>query len=187
MSESKPRKSKRKNQIILRDHVYDGIQEYDQRLPNWWLNTLYGAIVFSVFYWFILYQADDGSFQEDQLNARLSEIQAARLAALDAFDDSTLWQMSLNGPVIEEGRAIYERNCQVCHLASLRGKDEPGGIGENLLDETWKYGGDPTSVMQIVLKGSPDTTAGMQAWESTLGTQGSAQVTAFILSHHQQP
>ena len=35
----------------LRPHSFDGIHEYDKRLPNWWLWTLYGAIIYSAIYW----------------------------------------------------------------------------------------------------------------------------------------
>ncbi len=185
MANKPPRRRLRRGEVVLRDHEYDGIREFDQRLPNWWLYTLYGAIVFSVAYWFILYQADDGSFQRRQLDQKIESIQAARLAALDSFDDATLWEMSRNNAVVAQGKEIYTTHCQACHMESLRGADVPGGIGENLVDGAWKYGGNPTEAMQIVLKGSPDLKSGMQAWEAQLGARNVAAVVAYVMSYHE--
>ena len=54
-----PRKLNR-NEVVLREHSFDGIQEFDQRLPNWWLYTLFGAVAFSVFAW-LFFVADNGA------------------------------------------------------------------------------------------------------------------------------
>ncbi|HBR93916.1 MAG TPA: hypothetical protein DEA90_07095, partial [Opitutae bacterium] len=74
--------------VILRDHVVDGIQEYDQRLPFWWLCILFGVIAFSIVYWLVL---DDRSFNgsaHQELEAQLQAVAAKRLAnSIDVTND----------------------------------------------------------------------------------------------------
>ena len=33
-----------------RGHTFDGIAEFDNRLPNWWLWSFYLAVIFSIGY-----------------------------------------------------------------------------------------------------------------------------------------
>ncbi|HET7535812.1 MAG TPA: cbb3-type cytochrome c oxidase N-terminal domain-containing protein [Candidatus Didemnitutus sp.] len=174
------------NGIKLRDHVYDGIQEYDQRLPNWWLYTLYGAIVFAVIYWFVYriggYMPTDGS----RVDAEMSRIAAAKMASsIDVTDDAKFWEMSKNPVFVDAGKQTFASLCVPCHLPSMRGKSEnPAAVGPDLTDHAWIHGGTPKEIYATVSKGVP--LKGMPSWEPVLGQKKVAEAVAFLLSHHQQ-
>lgn len=168
----------------IRPHVYDGIQEYDKRLPNWWLYTLYITIVFWVGYWAYYEWFRVGPSGEQAVATALAKIEAQRLSAAQ-LDDASLWKMSLNADFVEAGRAVYNANCAACHLGSLRGKSESAAaIGPDLTDTAWIHGGKPTEIYALIEKGV--LTKGMPTWGPVLGAKKISEVTAYILSKHKE-
>jgi cytochrome c oxidase cbb3-type subunit III len=174
------------NSPPLRPHTYDGIQEFDQRLPNWWLYTLYGAIAFSIVYWFAHVTARLVPADGAQVDAAMARIAAAKLAAsIDVTNDEVFWDMSRNPVFTEAGRQTYASLCAACHLASLRGKGEnPAAVGPDLTDTAWIHGGTPKEIYRTVSTGV--LAKGMPAWEPVLGQKKTAEVVAYLLSHHQK-
>lgn len=167
------------NEPPKRPHTYDGIEEYDNRMPNWWLWTFYLAIIFAVIYWFTWYQATYAVKDQDRVDTAMAQLEEKRLAAMGDLDSAALWQMSQNAGFVAKGKEIFTQNCVSCH-----GADLTGGIGLNLVDHEWKWGNTPMSVYAVVTDGSPDKTKGMQSWKNQLGPQGVSQVVAYVLSHH---
>jgi cytochrome c oxidase cbb3-type subunit 3 len=167
----------------IREHVYDGIQEYDKRLPNWWLYTLYITIVFWVGYWAYYEWLRVGPSGTEVVDAAMAKIAAERLSVA-TIDDESLWQMSRNAGFVEAGQATFNTNCAACHLVSLRGKSESAAaIGPDLTDTEWLHGGRPAQVHALVSDGV--LTKGMPAWGPVLGAKKISEVTAYILSKHE--
>ncbi len=177
----------KKGEIILRDHEYDGIQEYDQHLPNWWLFTFYIMVAFFVVYWLAFFTLGAMPSNIDTIERKLAVIDEARKEAMLAMlNDDGLWEMSRDEAIVAEGRKIYQTNCMACHGMNLGGKSEgPQYVGEPLNDNEWKYGANPVAVYNLVHNGSPDLTKGMPPWGPMLGPQRVAQVVSFVLSHHE--
>lgn len=171
--------------IKLRHHAYDGIQEYDQRLPNWWLYTLYGAIIFWVVYWFVYMIAGIMPTDGARVDAAMSRVSAAKLASsIDVTNDNLFWEMSRNPVFTDAGKQTYNSLCIPCHLPSLRGKSEnPAAVGPDLTDTAWIHGGTPKEIYVTVSKGV--IAKGMLAWEPVLGQKKTAEVVAYVLGRHQ--
>lgn len=169
----------------LRPHSYDGIQEFDKRLPNWWLMTLYVSIVFWVGYWSYYEWLRVGPTEEQRVEREIAKIEAAKLSSAPAIDDASLWKMSRNADFVAAGKATFDANCVACHFASMRGKGEnPAAIGPDLTDTKWIHGGKPTQIYDLVTKGV--LVKGMPTWGPVLGAKKISEAVAYILSKHKE-
>jgi cytochrome c oxidase cbb3-type subunit 3 len=158
-------------------HVYDDIVEHDNHLPNWWLYTLYGAIVFALGYWIYFHGYGVGKSPLDKYRAqRAADARAedARLAA-DMPTDEKLLALAADAKVVEQGKSIFAEKCVSCHRA-----DGGGMVGPNLTDSFWLHGGSPTAIHKIVAEGFVEK--GMLAWRPQIGEQKVRAVTAYVLT-----
>ncbi|MFO1448137.1 MAG: cbb3-type cytochrome c oxidase N-terminal domain-containing protein [Opitutaceae bacterium] len=164
----------------LRPHSFDGIQEYDKRLPNWWLLTFYATIVFWIGYWLYMQQSGLSVGDGKKIDEHMARVEAVKLAANAALDDPSLWKMSRNPVFTSAGKATFETICASCHNVALT-----GGIGPNLVDATWIHGSKPTDLLKVVNEGV--LVKGMPAWGPVLGTKKVSEAIAYVLSHHTPP
>jgi cytochrome c oxidase cbb3-type subunit 3 len=76
---------------------------------------------------------------------------------------------------ITEGESYFHRmNCVACHGYGAR-----GGMGPNLRDKTWRYGGTPVEIYKSISEGRPK---GMPAWGAMLPPETIWKLAAYIQS-----
>ena len=159
-------------------HVYDGIEEHDNRLPRWWLATLWGAIVFAVGYWAYFETFAVGLSPRGEFDAEMAAIAARETAAAEkagAVDDDQMLALSKDAAVVERGKVVFQSTCLACHAAEGQGL-----VGPNLTDNAWLHGGRPTDILAVVADGV--VAKGMPAWKPALGPEKVKDVTAFLLT-----
>lgn len=162
--------------LLIKGHEYDGIKEYDNPLPGWWLVTFYATIIFSFIY-VIHYEFGSGPTLEQELNVAMKEIQAVKPAATStAESEEDLMKQAQDPKVLALGGEVYTGKCASCH-----GNELQGLIGPNLTDKYWIHGKGKLSDMMVVIKaGVADK--GMPPWEGVIKREEMIAVTAFIHS-----
>lgn len=152
--------SDREREAEILPHDYDGIQEFDNPLPNWWLLTFYGAIVFSFLY-IGYYHFGSGPSLIDEMNADLAHVAAlaeASRASAPPPNEEELNAAFANPGTRTQGKQLYLEKCAACH-----GNDGQGMIGPNLTDRFWIHGdGTLSALIQVINEGVAEK--GMPPW-----------------------
>ena len=164
-------------QDTVMDHEFDGIQEFDNRLPNWWLWLMWGSMVFALIYWVFFHTLGVGVLPVERFEMEMQVAQEAQIArALEAgIDNEFFVMMSQNPDKVADGREIFVKHCVACHLDQGQ-----GSVGPNLTDGYWVHGCEPMQMLKIINDGV--AAKGMPAWMNQLGPTRVNAVLAYILT-----
>lgn len=143
-------------------HSWDGIEEFDNPMPRWWLWTLYATIVWAIGYtvlypaWPMVNSATSGvlgwSTRADVANeiAAVEEANAPMNAKLEAADLTAIaGDAELGSFAVSSGSAVFKTWCAQCHGSGAAGaKGYP-----NLLDDDWLWGGSVEEIHETITHG----------------------------------
>ena len=164
-------------QNTVMDHEFDGIQEFDNRLPNWWLWLMWGSMVFALLYWVFFHTLGVGVLPVERFEMDMKVAQEAQIArALEAgIDNEFFVMMSQNEDKVAAGREIFVKHCVACHLDQGQ-----GSVGPNLTDGYWIHGCEPMQMLKTINDGV--AAKGMPAWMNQLGPNRVNAVLSYILT-----
>ena len=148
-------------------HSWDGIEEFNNPLPRWWLWTFYVTIIWSIGYmiaypaWPLITGATPGvlgaSTRADVAAeiTRYEEANAPVEAKLVATDlNAIASDPELVNYTMNAGGAVFRTWCAQCH-----GSGAAGNVGyPNLLDNDWLWGGTIEDIHTTISHGIRNTT-----------------------------
>lgn len=161
-------------------HAFDGIEEFDNPLPQWWFYLFVATVIFGLGY--LMLYPGLGNFKgmlgwtsANQWEAEMQHAEEvyrpvfSKYAALSIED----LQKPENEAGLKMGQRMFANNCSVCH-----GSAGTGAIGfPNLTDSDWLYGGEPATIKQTITNGR---NGGMPAWGDVLGEDGVRDVASYV-------
>ena len=146
-------------------HSWDGIEEFDNPLPRWWLWIFYATILWSIVYW-VLYPAWPmvsratagvlGYSSRADVDAEMATWDAENQVWYDRLVSTAPDQIAADPELqrfaVNAGASVFRAQCSQCHGAGADGVRMGSGF-PNLLDDEWMWGGTMDDIIQTVTYG----------------------------------
>lgn len=191
------KKSDKKHDVETTGHEWDGIEEYNNPLPRWWLWVFYATIVWGIWYsvaypaWPMISGATSGYMgwstrenvaqeiaEAEAANAGINE-QLASVELASIADDPELATYARSA-----GASVFKTWCAQCHGSGAAGaKGYP-----NLQDDAWLWGGTIEDIHYSIKHGirneeDPDARySQMPAFGEILEAEQIDQVVNYVMS-----
>lgn len=195
-------KPEKRKEVETTGHEWDGIEEYNNPLPRWWVWVFYATIIWGIWYtiaypaWPLIEGATSG-YKGWSTRANVAEAIAeaeaanaeinARLASVELTAIQT--DPELESYATSAGAAVFRTWCAQCHGSGAAGaKGYP-----NLLDNDWLWGGTMEDIHATVSHGirnedDPEARfSEMPAFGEMLGADEIDQVANYVMSLSGEP
>jgi cytochrome c oxidase cbb3-type subunit 3 len=163
-------------EVDLLEHEYDGIREYDNPLPRWWVWMFAGSFFFSIAYAFHYHVSHNGlsvaeNYEQDMREAREAD---AKQSLSQPVTEDSLNKLTLDSALMADAGVLFVARCAPCH-----GEHGQGIIGPNLTDGSWIHGrGTLTDIYGVVEGGV--AAKGMPPWGRLLTPVELRKLVAFV-------
>ena len=162
-------------------HTWDGLEEFNNPLPRWWLWMFYITLVFTVVY--LLLFPGFGNFQgilgwssQGRYEAEMERADKVYGPIFAAYAKLDIPELSKDAGALKVGQRLFINYCAQCH-----GSDAGGAKGfPSLSDNDWLYGSTPEAIKTSILNGRAGIMPPMAA--AVGGDQGVQEVTHYVLS-----
>lgn len=171
-------------------HVWDGLEEYNNPLPKWWLWLFYITLVFGLAYltifpglgnfkgiggWTSGNTLADAQAKTSQYHKEMAQADQKYGPIFAKFAETDIPSLAKDGDAMDAGKRLFGSYCSQCH-----GSDAKGTKGfPNLSDNDWLWGGAPAQIKTSILNGRNGV---MPAWGAPLGEKGVTDVANYVQS-----
>lgn len=157
----------------VRGHKFDGIEEFDNPLPRWWLGIFYLTIAFAIVYVPYAHMMEGNSLEAEWA----ADMEAAKaLAAKQKIDwsNTELKTFCAAGDGWKTSAAAnFKAKCSACHRA-----DGGGGVGPAFTDDSYLHGGTLQDIAEVITDGVP--AKGMIAWKGQMKREEIRDLTCYV-------
>lgn len=169
----------------LLEHEYDGLREYNNPMPAWWMWLFVGTLVWAPLY-FLLYPGL-GSFagtlgwtSRGEHGAEVASAQEKYGPIFERYAGTPIPDLANDPKAVEIGSRLFANNCAQCH-----GSDAQGGRGyPNLTDGDWLWGGEPETIVQTITMGRVGNMPGLGP---VIGDENVPAMAQYVLSLSGRP
>lgn len=117
--------------IEIINHDFDGIVEYNNKLPTWWVNLFYFSIIFAIIYFLAFCFTDFAHPKKEYEVAYQQHINNIKEYE-KKIPQANLKNSNFKTELVTDGKELFEQICATCHKS-----DGSGSTGPNLTDNYW--------------------------------------------------